>query len=97
VARRLGVDVIDRFAPGDEGPLAAELAARPGVSLVSWHHKSLSKIVDALGDVTPTPPPQWPADRYDLVWVLVRDGDRWRFTQVPQLLLPGDQEEPVAA
>jgi hypothetical protein len=88
---------VDRYAPGEEAQLVRELAQRPGVTLVSWHHKSLGRIVDDLGDVTPAPPRRWPRDRYDLVWVFVRAGDGWRFSQIPQLLLPGDQPEPVAA
>lgn len=97
LADRLGVPVVDRYAPGDEAKLAAELSARPGASLVSWHHKSISKIIEHLGPVTPAPPAQWPEDRYDMVWTLTRDGDGWRFEQVPQLLLAGDQPEPIVA
>jgi hypothetical protein len=97
LARQLGVEVDDRYEPGQEAQLAAELVERPGVTLVSWHHKSLSKIVDNLGEITPAPPRHWPAERYDMVWVFVREGDGWRFEQVPQLLLPGDQPVPIAA
>jgi hypothetical protein len=97
LARQLGVRVVDRYAPGEEAELAEVLVNRPGVTLVSWHHKSLSRIVDHLGTVTPTPPRHWPRDRYDMVWVFVRAGEGWRFAQVPQLLLPGDQPVPIAA
>lgn len=96
LARQLGLEVDDRYEPGQEAQLTAELVDRPGATLVSWHHKSLSKIVDDLGEVTPAPPPHWPADRYDMVWVFVRAGGGWRFTQVPQLLLPGDRPAPIA-
>ena len=97
LADRLGLKVVDRYAPGDEAKLVDELVARPGASLVSWHHKSISKIVERLGAVTPTPPAHWPEDRYDMVWTFTRDGDGWRFEQVLQLLLAGDQPEPIAA
>jgi hypothetical protein len=97
LARQLGVPVVDRYAPGEERELVGELVDRPGATLVSWHHKSLHRVVDSLGDITPTPPRSWPRDRYDMVWVFVRDGARWRFTQVPQLLLPGDRPVPIAA
>lgn len=97
LARQLGGEVVDRYAPDQEAELADELVDRPGATLVSWHHKSLSKIVDHLGAVTPTPPQQWPRDRYDMVWVFVRTGGDWRFSQVPQLLLPGDRPVPIAA
>jgi hypothetical protein len=97
LARQLDVPVVDRYAPGDEAELVRELVDRPGVTLVSWHHKSLSRIVANLGEVTPAPPGTWPRERYDLVWVFVRAGGGWRFTQVPQLLLRGDQRIPIAA
>jgi hypothetical protein len=97
LARQLDVPVVDRYAPGDEPRLAEELVGRAGVTLVAWHHKSLSRIVANLGEVTPAPPSTWPRERYDLVWVFVRVGDGWRFTQVPQLLLPGDQRALIAA
>ena len=54
-------------------------------------------IIDNLGDITPAPPRHWPRDRYDMVWVFVGEGGGWRFAQVPQLLLPGDQPVPIAA
>lgn len=101
LARQLGLEVDARYEPGQEAQLTAELVDRPGATLVSWHHKSLSKIVDNLeqiaGEITPSPPRHWPTDRYDMVWVFVRVGDGWRFAQVPQLLLPGDQPELIAA
>ncbi|OLT00263.1 hypothetical protein BJF90_36315 [Pseudonocardia sp. CNS-004] len=96
LAKRLGLEVDVRYEPGQEAELAAELIDRPGATLVSWHHKSLSRIVDNLGEITPSPPRHWPADRYDMVWVFIRVGDGWRFEQVPQLLLPGDLPVPIA-
>jgi len=97
LADRIGVEVVDRFAAGEEVGLAAELTARPGATVVSWHHNSISKIVKHLGEVTPLPPRQWPHDRFDMVWTFVRSGKGWRFNQIPQLLLPGDQLDPIAS
>jgi hypothetical protein len=40
-----------------------------------------------------TIPGKWPNDRFDIVWVFdppVKNKGRWKFTQVPQRLLPGD-------
>jgi broad specificity phosphatase PhoE len=97
LARQLGVEVVDRFGPGEEEQLVADLTDRPGATLVSWHHKSLTRIIGRLGKTTPAPPRRWPRDRYDMVWVFVREGRRRRFVQVPQLLLPGDQAGLIAA
>jgi hypothetical protein len=90
LAARLGLDVITRYAAGEEEQLARELTSRPGATVVAWKHESIHKIVEHLGDVIPAPPAHWPADRYDVVWTFTRDGNCWRFAQVPQMLLPGD-------
>ena len=42
--------------------------------------------------MTPKPPSEWPDDRFDLVWTFTRTADGWRFGQVPELVLPGDQD-----
>jgi hypothetical protein len=95
LAARLGLDVIKRYAAGDETHLARELRTRPGATLVSWHHEAIHLITEQLGEVTPTPPARWPHDRFDVVWIFTRSGPAWRFTQVPQMLLPGDLPYPI--
>jgi broad specificity phosphatase PhoE len=97
LAARLGVPVVHRFGHGDEKHIANELASRSGVSVVSWHHEGITKLVQHLGEVRPEPPQEWPEDRYDMVWVFTRDGHAWRFDQVPQLLVSGDLPYPIAA
>jgi hypothetical protein len=96
LAARLGLEVVNRFAHGDEANLAEELTERGGVAVVSWHHEAIHRIVSHLGEVTPTPPRHWPADRFDLVWVFSRYAAGWRFAQVPQMLLPGDWPHPIS-
>jgi hypothetical protein len=95
LAARLGLDVVQRYAAGDEAALVDELNARPGAALVSWKHESIRRIVEHLGEVTPVPPDHWPNDRYDVVWTFTRNGNGWRFAQVPQFLLPGDLPYPI--
>lgn len=95
LAARLGLDVISRYAEGDEARLAKELTARPGATVVSWHHDAIPEFADHLGEVTPLPPTNWPRDRFDVVWVFTHNGGGWRFAQVPQLLLPGDLPYPI--
>jgi hypothetical protein len=96
LAARLGLDVVQRYAVGDEAALANELRARPGATLVSWKHESLHRIIEHLGEVSPAPPEHWPSDRFDVVWTFTRHGNGWRFAQVPQFLLPGDLPYPIA-
>ena len=97
LADRLGIEVIRRFAHGEETALAKELVARSGATLVSWHHQTIQKIVKHLGVVAPTPPHTWPDDRFDIVWTFLRSGDGWLFRQVPQLLMPDDVTDPIPA
>jgi hypothetical protein len=95
LAARLGLDVVQRYAEGQESQLAKELIVRPGAAVVSWHHESIRKIVHHLGGVHPAPPVHWPDDRYDVVWTFTRNSGCWKFEQVPQQLLPGDLPYPI--
>ena len=95
LADRLGLDIVTRYAAGDEARLAAELRTRPGATLVGWKHSGIPRIAEHLGHVTPTPPLRWPGSRYDVVWTFTRNGSGWRFEQIPQMLLPGDLPYPI--
>ena len=95
LAARLGLEVIKRYAAGDEAHLTKEISARPGATLIAWHHEALHRIGQHLGEVHPTPPHRWPPDRFDLIWTFTPDDRGWRFAQIPQLLLPGDLPYPI--
>ncbi|RLV10125.1 hypothetical protein CTZ27_02510 [Streptomyces griseocarneus] len=95
VAAKLKVRANLKYLTGDEAALAKELRGRRGRTLVSWEHHAIHTIVKGLGTVRPAPPHAWPDDRFDLVWVFVRTGDGWAFSQVPQLLLDGDSANPA--
>ena len=97
LAARLGLQVVKRYAAGDEAHLVKEISTRPGATLIAWHHEALHRIGHHLGEVHPNPPSCWPADRFDLIWTFTPDGHGWHFAQVPQLLLPGDLPYPIAA
>jgi broad specificity phosphatase PhoE len=97
LASRLGLKVVKRYAAGDEGHLVKEVRARPGATLISWHHEALHKIPEHLGEVDPIPPDYWPPDRFDVIWTFTPDGNGWRFSQLLQLLLPGDLPYPICA
>jgi hypothetical protein len=97
LAARLGLDVVKRYAAGDEIHLAKEISTRAGATLIAWHHEAIHKIGDHLGVVNPAPPDRWPPDRFDVIWTFTPDEHGWRFAQVPQLLLPGDLPYPIAA
>jgi hypothetical protein len=87
LAEWLELPVHSKWGPGAEDELARDLAERTDPVLVAWHHEAIPKLVKALGYIAV---PEWPDDRFDVVWTLTRVGAEWRFTQVPQLLLAGD-------
>jgi broad specificity phosphatase PhoE len=97
LASRLGLELIKRYAAGDEASLTEEISTRAGATLVAWHHEALHRIAHHLGEVHPRPPHHWPPDRFDVIWTFTPDERGWRFAQVPQLLLPGDLPYPIAA
>ena len=95
-AHRLGIDVIDRHARGNEADLVREVLSTPESTLIVWHHGAMSKLVGQfpvanLHDI----PQEWPEKRFDLIWILVRERGpelSYRFVIVPQMLLADDAE-----
>jgi hypothetical protein len=74
-----------------------------GVALIAWQHQDIPAIghhfLKHTGTSALTIPASWPDERYDLVWVFDRpsgSGPIISFSQVPQLLLAGDQEGVIA-
>ncbi len=95
-AHRLGIDVIDRHARGNEADLVREVLSTPESTLIVWHHGAISTLVGQfpvanLHDI----PQEWPEKRFDLIWILVRVPGQelsYRFVIVPQMLLADDAE-----
>ncbi len=93
----------DRTAP-HHPEVDAALQAK-GVVLIAWQHEDIPDIAAHIASksgltVSPAPPSPWPKERFDLVWVFDVVGSppaSWAFTQVPQLLLPGDLSTVVTA
>ena len=96
LAARLGVEVECSHGLDEEPALVADVLSRSGVVAISWEHKRIPKIANAiLGDAT-SAPQAWPDDRFDLVWVFdLEPSGRYRFSQLPQLLLAGDRADVV--
>jgi hypothetical protein len=92
LASKLGVAVNSSFGKGDEAALAtrAIAASKNGPVLISWQHGEIPAIAEAFKTVGPTPPASWPDNRFDMVWTLTDTGNGWRFSQVPEMVLPGD-------
>lgn len=95
-ASRLKLVIDDAHTHGNEAELARELLSEPESVLVVWHHGAMSKILRHLPIVNlEDVPKHWPDERFDLIWVLVRQPGKelgYRFVSVPQMLLADDIE-----
>ena len=74
-------------APAD----AYALLASADDALVVWHHGNMTELLAHLpiGNA-PDVPAVWPEERFDLIWVLTHDGQRYLFRVLAQNLLAGD-------
>jgi broad specificity phosphatase PhoE len=95
LADRLRITTDTTFGKGEEDDLVEHVVSRPGPALISWQHGEIPAIAEAFPSVSPTPPSEWPDDRFDVVWTFTRTGDGWRFAQVPELALPGDRADAI--
>jgi hypothetical protein len=84
-----------RYTKGQEPALAKFAQAQSGVVLICWEHSAIIQIANLLLGNEKSFPQKWHGDRFDLVWVFDPQGPTWKFTQVPQLLLPGDIPKPM--
>jgi hypothetical protein len=96
LAKALNIKLDLRFAKGDEADLAKAAVAAAAPVLIAWEHEDIPDIVNSIVGNSKTCPQKWPGSRFDLVWVLDRQGQGWSFSQVPQLLLAGDSKSPIA-
>ncbi|WP_345814912.1 phosphoglycerate mutase family protein [Paraburkholderia sp. PREW-6R] len=88
------VEFITTYLKDDGEALMKDVLTRAGVVLISWEHKVLPTLIGHMPGA-PAVPSKWPDKRFDMVWVLDRDDDTWSFSQLPQLLLAGDSDEPI--
>jgi hypothetical protein len=98
LAQELNLKLDLRFPKDGEPDLAQAAIAAAGPVLIAWEHEDIPDIVNAIVGNKTTCPQKWSGSRFDMVWVLDRKtaGNGWDFTQVPQLLLSGDSDKPIA-
>lgn len=99
LAAVLNLKLVLRYAKGDEKAMIADALAAEGTVLIAWEHEAIPDIANRILGGNARCPQKWPGSRFDLVWVLDRQAaaGAWSFAQVPQLLLSGDSEQPIAA
>ena len=79
----------------DTAGLMKSVLKQGGTVLVCWEHQLIPTLAGLLPNA-PSVPQTWPDDRFDIVWVLDPAGDGWKFSQIPQMLLAGDSEDPIS-
>ncbi len=94
LAEKLNLAIDTTYVLDEEQALVTRVLSAAGVVLISWEHKRIPKIANAI--LGREIAPEWPGDRFDLVWVfdLQPDGG-YTFRQVPQLLLSGDRTDVI--
>jgi hypothetical protein len=103
LALELKIAPVVDFGKGQEAALARQVLNRNGVVLISWQHEAIGDIARNLvagAEPKTIIPTRWPDNRYDIVWIFdppAKAKHRWKFIQVPQLLLPGDDETVIEA
>lgn len=84
------------YGKGDEPNLVKAIMKNDGTVLVCWQHEAIPKIAGLIiGSGTKIP--EWPGDRFDVVWCFSRPHPRtpWTFKQVCQCLLAGDKRDAI--
>ena len=99
LAKRLGISVDLEHGVGEERELLDAVTATPGPALICWKHDFMPTIAAHLSP-TADLPSAWPENRYDVVWVFTRSAGaqnvlEYEFSQIPELLLPGDRATPI--
>ncbi|GAB4211101.1 MAG: hypothetical protein OHK0022_45290 [Roseiflexaceae bacterium] len=97
LSQRLDLAIDQRFAVGQEQQLAEAAMAHSVPVLISWEHKHIPLIANALLGNTTIAPQKWPGKRFDMVLVFTLVGGAYVFSQVPELLLAGDSSDPITS
>ena len=87
---------IRTFLKGQEPELVAAVKKADDPVLISWQHEAIPEIAGLICGSANGVPARWPGHVYDLIWVLdLQASGAWIFTQVPELVMPGDTERPI--
>jgi hypothetical protein len=97
LAQRLSLTINLNFGTGQESSLAAAAKTANGVVLIAWQHEDIPAIGNAITGDNTTVPQKWPGTRFDIVWVFDFDShkQKYKFQQVPQCLLAGDENSVI--
>ena len=95
LAEKLGIGINTHYGDGDEALLVAAAQEASEVVLISWRREKIPVIAEQILGKGATVPQHWPEERFDLVWVFLKNQDHWHLEQVPQMLLAGDSIQQI--
>jgi hypothetical protein len=96
LATALGIKVNHNYAEDEEHALVDAVLTAPAPVLIVWHHGKIPTIARIIAGPTISCPVHWPDDRFDMVWILDRDGAGiWTLSQIPQRLFRDDPSTPL--
>ena len=93
LAGKLRLKINTNFPRFDYESLVEEVVSRNGVVLICWQREYIPVIAEHILNEESIAPSIWPEDCFDMIWVfdLDRRSSRYKFKQVPQMLLMGDR------
>lgn len=97
LGEKLAIKINADFERAEFPRMLADVFSRNGVTLICWQREYIPEIASLILGNRTTAPPDWPEDRYDMIWVfdLDRPSCTYKFSQVPQELLGGDLISPI--
>lgn len=93
LAEKLAIKINSEFPRFAIDKMLANVFRCQGVVLICWQREYIPKIGRLIVGSDGIVPTEWPEARFDMVWVFdrSRSSASYRFKQVPQRLLMGDQ------
>ena len=96
LAEVLKLKVNTEVKKGKEAKMAKTAMACDGAVLIAWEHDAIHLIANEIMGDTTSVPQTWPDDRFDMIYVFTLVGNKYEFSQVPQMALVGDSSVPFA-
>ena len=92
LAEKLKIRINSNFLKFETESMLEDAFLRDGVVLICWQREYILEITDRILVNKSVMPPEWPEDRFDIVWVFDRNPSsaQYSFKQIPQSLLTGD-------
>jgi hypothetical protein len=97
LAEKLSLPINWHYQRNEIEAVLEEIFFCRGVVLMCWQREYIPEIASHILGSKKGVPQMWPEDRFDMIWVfdLDRASGKYKFKQIPQKLLRGDQVKPI--